>query len=159
LAKSIDASMKNVRTFCVIALLLVAGCGDETLVSFEKTLTHPAGFSVRLPHGFEERRLPTGFVFNEAGDLRSPRRIRLEFTEPPTSGRDLGEVKPLDSDVGDVRFGIHERGAGSGGTEYELTATLEHDGGALVLKAVEQSEYRVPAFATAWAVLETVRFP
>lgn len=151
--------MKIVWTLFAIVLFVVAGCEEKTIVTFEKKLSHPSGLSVQLPTGFVERELPAGFMFSEGGDLRTPREVKLELADTPPSGPVLDQVKQLESGIGEVRFGVHELGAGSAGTEYELVAILKREGGTLVMTAFEQTEHKVPDFATAWAVLETVRFP
>lgn len=151
--------MKIVWTLFAVSLFFVTGCEEKSIVTFEKELSHPAGLRVGLPTGFVERELPKGFILSEAGDLRSPREIMLEFASSPAPGVVLDQVKQLDSGVGEVRFGVSELGVGSAGTEYELVVVLNRGSGALTMKAFGQSELGIPDFATAWAVLETVRLP
>lgn len=156
---AVDASMKIIWTVFVFVLVFVVGCDEKASLSFEKKLSHPSGFSVQLPTGFVSRDLPTGFVFREAGDLRSPREIRVVYAESQISGANHGQVRQLASGIAKVSFAVHDLGAGSAGTEYEFRAILSGKDGELVVTARKQSEFGVPAFAATWAVLETIRFP
>ncbi len=134
------------------ALLTIVACNQNgDTMSFDGEVRHENGLSASRPAGFKEMKTPSGFVFTESGDMRSPRTVRVDLSasEPQLTDTEKRSVGGIE-----VTYAVSELGSGSGGTEYELQAIKPSGGSWIVLKAIEQTEEAEPAFLAGWAVLE-----
>ncbi|MCB1890027.1 MAG: Tsi3 family protein [Rhodocyclaceae bacterium] len=117
-------------------------------MTLDNALRHANGLVAGQPDGFAVSRSETGFVLTEAGDLRTPRELRISL-EPadPLSG--TGATRELAGRS--VRHRVDELGAGSAGSEFELTLSWPCAAAYCVVHAFEQSERGTPAFEWAWS--------
>lgn len=125
------------------------------LKSVPLDLTHKNGLSLSRPAGFAETALDNGFSFSDTGDLRSPRTIEISVADAQPA---LTQEREL-ADATAAIFAVREPGGGSAGTEYELTAAKSSGENWIVAVAIAQSELGVPAFETAWKLLEKSQLP
>ena len=117
------------------------------------TLHHENGLTVPRPEGFAVERTERGFALTEEW-VRRTRRATLSVHPDEAALRAAGVAMPSDAERDGTRYAVRELGAGSAGTEYELTAVREVEGGLIALEAVEQTEGEEPAFDLGWTLLE-----
>ncbi len=124
------------------------------MMTFDGTLEHANGLRVGQPAGFSASRSENGFVLTEAGELRSPRELRVSL-EPadPLSGAATSRQRAGRT----VRHRTEALGAGSAGSEYELTLSWPCAAAFCVVHAFEQGERGTPGFAWAWRVADEIR--
>ena len=151
--------MKVIAITLFSLMIFGSGCEEKSSVTFEQTLTHPNGLVANVPAGFDATETTAGYLLSETADVRSPRRLSLDFSLEVDATRSLNQVRDIPGAEKPVNFAVTALGTGSGGTEYELIAVKSVTGGFVTVKAVEQSERGEPSFVTAWALLEVARRP
>lgn len=131
----------------------LTACEDETATAprFDGVIAQGTGLTVPVPVGFDHRVTPDGLVFEESGDLRSPRHVRIGFAERRPA---FSESASRSIAGGTADFEVTTLNGGSGGVEYQLTAAKPVAGGWIMVTAVTQTEFGQPSFDLAWAVLE-----
>ena len=117
------------------------------------TLHHENGLTVPRPEGFAVERTEHGFALTEEW-VRQVRRATLSFHPDEASLQAAGLAMPSGAERDCTRYAVRELGSGSAGTENELTAVREVEGGLIALRAVEQTEGEAPGFKLAWSLLE-----
>jgi len=136
-----------------LALGLVLGCREPIQPLESGTLLeHPNGLRLLRPDGFEERLTERGFALDEAGNLRTPRRIQVERADIAPTFETTDQVTFEDGEL--LGYTIVDMGGGSGGTEYELRAARSLGSGWVVLTARVQTELS-PNFGLAFRVFAT----
>lgn len=135
---------------CGIALFAAHANAGEFAAAEE--LRHECGLQTIRPQGFRATMTATGYVFDEEGDMRTPKQITIGCsTDEPALGstpeeRWLAGTK--------VNYSTEELGGGSGGTEYLLIASKRGPSGWIVMTQHVQIELSQPDFLLGWAVLE-----
>ena len=140
----------------LVAFLLAAalvGCKPSDQVTLGADVAHVNGLVAAPPEGWEVQATTSGFMFAEAGGLRSPGAIRLDLVSEPPDRAGLRRRGWGIWGSERIDYRVREEDGGSGGTEYELIAVRALSGGHLVLTATDQSEME-PRFSAAWATLE-----
>ena len=141
------------RFAAAFLVVVLAGCFEEdstdvTLV--EEIAVEAAGYSVPRPEGFEAVVVGDELQLTEAGDLRSPRSIRVR---PVEAGAALtGSVERR----GEVVYQVVDTGSGSGGVVWELTAVKPLEAMSVEIFASLQTEERRPRFGWAWPVIDGI---
>ena len=139
-----------------VQLAALAACQEENVqVGPAMELAHANGLRVDRPPGFAESATANGFSLDEKGDIRSPRSMTIELVVHPPAVRHPEERSLPNGGV--AGFAVREVGAGSAGTEYELSASQRIGDRWIALRATAQSEDGQPDFAVAWRVLERAR--
>ncbi len=142
--------MKISTKAAALMILGLTACKEEDVVLGDRVI-HENGLSVNVPLGFEMTEAQDGFVFRQAGQLRTAmvvtlRKLEHEPTSTGAASRELGGA--------DVKFEILDHGSYSGGTEHELVAWKATPPVWIKLNATQQIEGSAPNFALAWSVFE-----
>jgi hypothetical protein len=128
-------------------------CKPSDQVALGTDLTHSNGLVAAPPLDFLVEETEQGFLFTEAGNVRSPQRIRIEVVAEPPS---LRNASTREVEGQQWLYRIAEHGSGSGGIERELVVHRPGRERHIVLTALEQAE-GAPSFEEAWTVLEHAR--
>jgi hypothetical protein len=140
-----------------LALIIeLTGCQQRPSTPSGSRLAHPNGLELSRPAGFEATQTADGFVLEEGGQLRSPRRVEVRLVRTPLAIPEPDRRRLLARGA-IARYSIREMEGGSGGAEYELRALEAIGDGWIVLVAREQSELGEPDFGEAWRLLESAR--
>jgi hypothetical protein len=134
-----------------LAWIGFAGLFARPPIAFGEELRHPNGLRTAVPQDYKvAAQIPHGFRFDHA------RQQRLVYTMAVLRAAAMPVLTSRGREVvsSGRRYMIEDMGGGSGGTEYQLTAWKEAEGGWLVVVAIEQTEFGRPPFDAAWAVLE-----
>ena len=146
-------SMRTVSAAAsLVPTIAFAACGGAPVTTYQSGLTHPTGLRAPLPTAFTQVSNDAGFVFVEAGDLRSPLTLEIELRDAPPT---FASAKERWLSRGDVAvYRVSELAGGSGGVEYELVATKPAGARWIVVTAFQQAQGAAPRFETAWGVLD-----
>ncbi len=143
--------MTRVRSILMSTLLLTW----PFVVEAESTRIDAYGFSILLPDGFAATQKDGGVQLAQTGMRRTVQRLEIFTQDQPfqTTMRQftLRDVAGFDHPF---LFTIEPLGAGSGGTEYRLTAVgTDNTSQTVVMIAQDQLEIGTPGFAFAWDIL------
>jgi hypothetical protein len=133
-----------------------AGTAGGTTMTEAESLRHDNGLALPRPDGFAVETTADGFVLTEEW-VRQIRRSTLTLHPDEASLHAAGLSVPQGAERDGIPFAVRELGSGSGGTEHELTAVREVEGGLLALHAIEQTEGAEPGFEFAWALLRAAQ--
>ncbi len=147
------AGMRHIAGWILVCAVLL-GCDEAPPdpLLLPEMLRHANGLTVPRPDGYEVFEQADGFLFREAGDIRSPRSLEVVI------GRTLPDLA-IDGHRqlpggGTAAYAARTLNGGSGGTEYALVAWRRVDGRLIVFREQAQSEWGEPGFALIWAVID-----
>lgn len=138
-------------------LLLAVSCEEpaEFDVTLHEELRHADGLVVRRPDRYHVIESVEGIAFQEDGNIRSARHVRVtRRTRAPSIAPEGSRDLPGGATA---RYAMETGEGGSGGTEYKLTVWRPAGDAWIVVSETAQAELGEPGFFVAWALIDQAR--